>query len=317
MALSSAFATTNLTRTSGYSGEALDMIALRMSSENEWFDAGLIYIQEMVSDTLYLPRLQVNNIIQDRAAIPTSQGNMIYDEQSIPMEDAMVYLEFNPRNFEHIWRPFQPNGELLFRELPPEVQNALLTEVTNKVGEWMSFNIPQGDKAGAAPNNKFDGLLTKMLADATIVDVNAPVALTVANVKDAFRNTYKALPAKVQMAPNLKFICSHTTKLLLRDADQDQQFKGPNFPQAIGGDSVYGAPVVGLPSMRDNTIIATHCDSTINSNLKMGVDNTTSTVRNTFQVEKLQNNAELHFVKQLLKMNVGYTWGEEIALYYA
>ena len=317
MAESKLFPTTNLTRNSQYAGEVLDLIALRMSLANEWVGADCIYIQQMVSDRLHLPRMQANNIIQDRAAIPNSQGQLIWDEKTIPMEDAMVYLEFNPRNFEHIWRPYQPTGELLFRELPNNVQMKLVEEVTNKVGEWMSFNIPQGDTAGAAPDNKFDGLLTQMVADATILDVNAPVALNVGNVKDAFRNTYKRLPAAVQKSPALKLICSHTTYLLLRDADQDQQFKGPNFPSADGGMSVYGAPVVGLSQMRDNTIIATYCDSSINSNLKMGVDNSTSTVVDTFQVEKLQANSEIYFIKQLLKMGVGYTYGEEIALYYA
>ena len=31
----------------------------------------------------------------------------------------MIYLEFNPRDFEEYWRFAQPEGPLVFRELDP------------------------------------------------------------------------------------------------------------------------------------------------------------------------------------------------------
>ena len=34
----------------------------------------------------------------------------------------MVYLEFNPRDYEKYWKFAQPNGNLVFRDLDPKLQ---------------------------------------------------------------------------------------------------------------------------------------------------------------------------------------------------
>ena len=51
-----------------------------------------------------------------------------YDEKSLDPVDFMAFTVFNHRTFENIWRKWQPKGNLVFSELPPEAQNALLAE---------------------------------------------------------------------------------------------------------------------------------------------------------------------------------------------
>ena len=56
-----------------------------------------------------------------------------YDEKSLDPVDFMAFTVFNPRTFENIWRKWQPKGNLVFSELPPEAQNALLAELAKQV----------------------------------------------------------------------------------------------------------------------------------------------------------------------------------------
>ena len=44
----------------------------------------------------------------------------------------MVYLEFNPRDFEKYWMFAQPDGNLVFRELDPKVQATMLRLLMDK-----------------------------------------------------------------------------------------------------------------------------------------------------------------------------------------
>ena len=69
------------------------------------------------------------NLLQSRIDIKS----LNYDEKSLDPKDFMAFTVFNPRAFEQIWRKWQPKGNLVFAELPPEAQNALLAELAKQV----------------------------------------------------------------------------------------------------------------------------------------------------------------------------------------
>ena len=83
-----------------------------------------------------LPRIKTGKMLQKRKENPTledSKGNFNYSEKSLDPEDFMAFTTFNPRAFEHVWRKWQPKGNLVFAELPPEAQNTLLDELSKSV----------------------------------------------------------------------------------------------------------------------------------------------------------------------------------------
>ena len=43
----------------------------------------------------------------------------------------MVYLEFNPRDYEKYWKFAQPNGNLVFRDLDPKLQATMPVSYTH------------------------------------------------------------------------------------------------------------------------------------------------------------------------------------------
>ena len=115
-------------KNTNYNGEVLEKILTVASTGNEFVDKGLIYVIPGVEKKMSLPRIKSGKMLQKRKENPQiedSKGNFNYSEKSLDPVDFMAFTVFNPRAFEHIWRKWQPKGNLVFAELPPEAQNVL------------------------------------------------------------------------------------------------------------------------------------------------------------------------------------------------
>lgn len=60
----------------------------------------------------------------------------------------MVYLEFNPRDYEKYWRFAQPEGNLVFRELDPKIQATMLRLLMDKKNEYIGNAIWTSARGG-------------------------------------------------------------------------------------------------------------------------------------------------------------------------
>ena len=161
--------------TSTYSGEVLNDLIAHAVKGNDTVDEGLVHIKAGIQHKYVLPTIKLGNIIQDNKATPVSptdsKGQYDLGERYLEPEDFMVYLEFNPRDFETFWKVFQPEGPLVFRELDPMVQAKMLRLLIERKNEylgeavWMStkgggttgFTAPAGadDLGLVANNNKY------------------------------------------------------------------------------------------------------------------------------------------------------------------
>ena len=102
-----------------YAGEVLEDLLVYTAEGNDTFQEGLIHIQPGIQSKYTLPSVSLGKIIQDNVATPTSDNGKAgtdgtnkytYSERYLEPNDFMVYLEFNPRDFEKYWKPFQPTG---------------------------------------------------------------------------------------------------------------------------------------------------------------------------------------------------------------
>ena len=108
-----------------YAGEVLEDLLTYTAQGNDTYKEGLIHIKSGIQYKYTLPSVSLGDIIQDNKPTPTSptdsKGTYTFRERYLEPKDFMVYLEFNPRDFEKYWKFAQPDGNLVFRELDPKV----------------------------------------------------------------------------------------------------------------------------------------------------------------------------------------------------
>ena len=146
-----------------YAGEVLEDLLVYTMQGNDTYAEGLIHIKPGIQHKLTLPHVGLGKIIQDNVATPTSThgGNASADfnqytftERYLEPQDFMVYLEFNPRDFEDYWKPFQSDGQLIFRELDPKVQSTMLRLLVDKKDQYIGESIWCSRRGGANPSGK-------------------------------------------------------------------------------------------------------------------------------------------------------------------
>lgn len=127
---------------SNYTGEVLGDLLTLTAQENETYKEGLIHIKSGIQKKYALPQVRLGKIIQDHKATPDSSvGEYEFAERYLEPEDFMIYLEFNPRDFEQYYKPFQPTGNLVFRELDPKVQATMIRLLMEQEQEYINQAI--------------------------------------------------------------------------------------------------------------------------------------------------------------------------------
>ena len=111
-----------------YSGEVLEDLLTYTAQGNDTYKEGLIHIKSGIQFKYTIPSVQLGKVIQDNVPTPTSThgagegttgglNQYTFTERYLEPQEFMVYLEFNPRDYEKYYRFAQPDGNLVFREL--------------------------------------------------------------------------------------------------------------------------------------------------------------------------------------------------------
>ncbi|WP_315823010.1 hypothetical protein [Paraflavitalea speifideaquila] len=227
------------------------------------------------------------------------------------------------------------NPALLDAEMPPTANEYVTIMVMKRLNEFFENGIwksrkqydLEGDavdpttKGGAANDAIYfywDGIVKKALDDPNTIDVSSPVALTggaSGNIIDEFQRGYQLVPPALigKYGPlGLKLFISipdqqkyeNTMQLKTTFKNQDTTEKGIN--------RYNGYDVVPLAGMPENTYFWGMGVPDTGSNLWMGIN---SQEDNELQMQKLQNNAEMWFIKGLFKTDVQIGWTQELVMY--
>jgi len=121
----------------------------------------------------------------------------------------------------------------------------------------------------------------------------------------------KALMSRPNRFKRLKFFMSIGTEQLYQAASINLTFKG-QLTQSGETQPWKGFQVVALAGIPDNTILFAEGLDDTSSNLVLGMN---STEDNNLQLQRLQNNSELFFLKGLMKYDTQYGFSEEVFLY--
>jgi len=323
--------------TSTYSGEVLNDLIAHAVAGNDTVDQGLVKIKAGIQHKYVLPTIKLDNIIQDNAATPsTSKGTYTLGERYLEPEDFMVYLEFNPRDFETFWRPFQPEGNLVFRDLDPSVQAKMLRLLIAKKNEYLgtalwystkgggvsSTTAPAGaDALGAGENKYWDGFGKRLLNSAQndtagqkVISAGATVLDTGAKIEAALIAIYKQYPKHLRRSKKLKFIMDFEMWDLYDTYLSSKDYKNTENKD-VNDLKFKGISILPINGMLEQTIVLAEFGTDDMSNFWVGVDYANDT--DIVKVEPLQANSEMYFFQMRMKVDSNIVKPGEIVMHSA
>lgn len=327
-----------------YTGEVLDDILTYTVKENQTYKEGLIHIKPGIQKRYTLPLMQVGQIIQDHKATPDqSVGNVEFTHRHLEPNDFMIYVEFNPRDFEEYYKRFQPTGGLIFRTLDPMVQAKMLREILSKKDCYLDHaiwcaakgetkakitaNNPEesvleiGGDDEAGPMKYFDGAIARLLANGAasessedakggkFIAAGTGTFETGEAVNKELYNMWRAVPKQLRRSPDLQILMDFNTWDIYDQWLSEKSSKYTDNRQ----ENEYrfrGKRIIPMVSFPEHTIIIGKFNGSRTSNLWMGVDYAND--ENVLVIDKLQANSELYFLKMLLKMDVNIVRPAEI-----
>ena len=292
-----------------YSGEVLEQLLTLAATGNELVEKGLIHVEPDVADSFSIPRLKGSTMLQKRKEMPVdsdSKGNFSYSERTLEPKNFMAFTTFNPRSFEAVWRPFQPKGNLVFAELPPEAQNALLAELAKQVKFELGDHFINGVYADGTDDTKlFNGIVYRMENDADKIVVTTTESTMIGRLK-ALR---KKIPTTMRGNSGLRILMSIEDFDTYDDELSAQQLKGANYTD-INPERFKGIEIAPLANWPTGLLVATICGMGLSTNLWAGVN--LASDADVIQIDKLTNAGERYFFKMLMKADTQIAFGEEV-----
>jgi len=303
-----------VTITSAYAGEVLEELLVRASTGNQIVAGGHIRVQPNVTKKFSIPRLRAGRMLQKRKEMPVdtdSKGDFTIDEKYLEPKDLMAFTTFNPRVFENIWRPFQPTGNLVFAELPSDVQTALLAELAKVVDFELGAEFITG-KAGSGESEYFDGILTRIVASEHVVRVGGLEALTSTNIISKMKAVRSAIPKAIRANKDLKMFMSVEDAETYEYELTDKPHKGADYTN-MNPERFKGIRIVPLADWPKDVIVAAVTSTGVDSNFWAGVSLVDD--QEAILIDKLTNAGEKYFFKMLMKADTNIVFDEDIVLY--
>lgn len=298
-----------------YAGEAASQFIVKAITGADTINGGHVYVKDGIKKKFTIPRWDADyeDLIQDRQATPTSKGEMDVTGKVLEPEDYMIYVEFNPRDFEDHWYATQLNPTLIDRALPATVESTVVQEVLKRHSKFFNKIIWNGDNTLAAPSiyRYFNGFIKNAMADADVIDVPTPTTLSAANIVAELEEGYALIPEELKYDPAMKIFVSYATYDFYQQAVINQTYKGNDFT-SLGPSTYKGLPVVKIADFPNNVYMIAKGNSTMESNLWVGMNSVQDAQ---LQLSRLQANSELFFIKMLMKADVQIGWGSEVVLY--
>lgn len=300
-----------------YAGEAASSFIVKAITGNETIQGGHVYVKDGIKKKFTIPRFDANyeDFIQDRAATPVSKGSFTIDGATLDPQDYMIYTEFNPRDYEAHWFATQLNEKLIDRRLPASAESILIQEVLKRHDRYLNKALWISDTTLAASSiyKYFNGFIKKATLSADTNVVTSPITLTTSNIQAELLRGYNMIPSALRYDADMKFFMSYATYDLYEQSQINQTYKGVDITTE-GVAKFKGRNVVKVNDLPDNFYFISKGSADPSSNLWVGMNSTDDA---TLQLERLQANSELWFIKMLMKVDVQIGWNGETVLYNA
>ena len=260
-------------------GKAPVGILAKALTGNIFVEMGLAFMNEGDKDGYNAYKHDIKNVLRARSTNPAATVANTSKKQAFKRDLAVVetFETFDPSDYYSHWKEFQPAGEFQWEGLPIEVQSALEElflgsaaeatedELTNGTGGLIAGLVPQLlssaltdlDAAEATPDQVVNNTAISFRAHgggATGTDAEG-VVLTVDNIFTKLELLIKKQTKAMRKRGNKKFMISHATADILREAQRLKlNFKGVDVT-AEGVLRYAGYDLIENPSFPDDAIL--------------------------------------------------------------
>lgn len=169
---------TNVTIDSNFQGLPAGEIIGQIFKEANTIADGIVNVIPDVIGSAFLRKTYVTDGLADYSCGFNATGAVNLSEIEITPKKLKVNLEICKETFRSRWSASQMGFSAWNNQIPADEQEALMLELTSAISAKIDSNIWTGV---AATSGQFGGLIPKMLADATVVDVAGSV-ITSSNV---------------------------------------------------------------------------------------------------------------------------------------
>ena len=185
--------TTSITTT--YAGEFAGKYISAALLSASTIENGGIEVKPNVKYKEVIKKLATDAIVKDATCDFSATSTVTLTEKILQPEEFQVNLQLCKKDFHSDWEAVQM-GYSAFDSLPPSFADYLIGHVAAKVAEKMEQNIWRGVTANAG---EFDGLATKLAADAALPTANevAGTTVTASNVVAELGKIVDAIPASL------------------------------------------------------------------------------------------------------------------------
>lgn len=167
--------------------------------------------------TMKIGSLNLGDIITDDSCDITATGTITLAQKTLSVCNLAVKVPICQADYEanYLSESMKP-GSNTEENFPNGFVDYLFNLVAEKISEQTEELLWQGDVTGS-PATKCDGLIVKMLADATVVDV-AGTTLSAANIITEIGKVYNAIPTTISEGGKVVIFISRRAAQFYRQA---------------------------------------------------------------------------------------------------
>lgn len=170
-----------------------------------------------VKSTVKLGSLNLGDVLQPDACQLEGSGNYTLSQKDLVVCDIAVKVPICAKDYEanYLSESLKP-GSNVEENFPNGLVDYLFDLVAQKISEQTEKLFWQGDTAGS-PASLCDGLIKKMKADATVIDVTG-TTLSKSNIIDEIGKVYDAVPETISEDGVVEIFISRKAAKLYRQA---------------------------------------------------------------------------------------------------
>jgi len=259
----------------------------------------MITVLPNVVGTAVLPRVSYAAAQTAYTCGFTPIGGLTYTDKTVTPKKFKIDEEICKDEFASTVQAYKAGIYESDGPIPEDILSAILDAMTSSLGAIIEDQIWNGANGA----NDFFGLLPQWLADAAVIDIDFPAALTKANVVAAIEQVYDAIPAALYGEPDVVMGVSYNVAKLYSEA---QASMGNNTTVGMKDLNFAGIRMESLAGLPTDTVVAYRVKNVV---FATGLNNEWNQVRVSDDEDRLDGNIR---TKIAYTGAVGYSFGAEV-----